>query len=456
MLEHNDELLNEIGDLLATHYETWKECPQEGPEVAFGRYLAATRRQQKLSIAELAQKAGLPESEVLAYEHGLIPQTRIKAQPLQAMATALGEDLAIFLLILGVDIGAEPPPTTQHPDSPATGHRFAPDGNQATARLTPLPISPMPIGRLRLIGRAQSPTEATPTAPSRLFVHRRVQQIVTPLVVGLLLICVGAAHYRFAHPVPLPSPTVSVPISQSCSATAVGTNRLRCPGEQLTSVPAQSTNLEVAAEPAGVASSSAVISSITAKAQSTVVHKPVTTLSSPAALLETNRRTEPAAAPMIPVSLPTQPTASAQPVNPLPPPGEPVASLTEHKVDELENLWCIAQKYYDDGDLYPLICQFNFGDALCSQPLHPGDLLKIPVLADFTALPMPLDTQSLPIAPAKLERFKQIERETVSVNHHKQRGVDYWCEENDDEIYARRQVGSVAQISGAVLNVGLP
>jgi hypothetical protein len=100
MRDQENRLLQEVGELLATHYDTLAPGQQDSPAHAFGRYLRACRECQEISIQELAQKAGVPQVEVLAYERGLLPQRSVRVDSLQRWASALEEEIDAFLLLL--------------------------------------------------------------------------------------------------------------------------------------------------------------------------------------------------------------------------------------------------------------------------------------------------------------------------------------------------------------------
>lgn len=451
MLEHNDQLLNEIGDLLATHYETWKEQPPDRPEVAFGRYLAASRRQQQLSMAELAQRAGIPESEVLAYEHGLIPQSHIKAEPLQALATALAEEVDTFFLLLGVTSGVEPAPTPQLPGSLPPGHRFTPDGNQLVARLAPPPISPAPSRRVPLVGRVPHHQAVRRPSPAPHHPTLRIPAVAMPLVVLLVIFIVGAGQQQLfvAPPMLSTKPMVSKPTQADC-LSLLGASQRNCPSTRLAHQPAPTAVVRI--QPAIMGQGVAVTQAIQQATPVSVEPQVVAAMPSPVVVSSTA-----VAVPLAPTAI----QASYQPqpatvTNSVPVTVAVAEELLSHQVEESENLWCIAKKYYDDGDLYPLLCQYNYGEPLCSQPLHPGDLLFIPVAADFAAKNLALD-QLNPIPSGKLNQFRRIDRATINANSLKLRGVDYWCQDNDDEIYREgKPAESVAQANPIASLEGLP
>ena len=104
MQREENKLLEEIGELLAMHYEDWQMQDHTRPELAFGCYLRSLRRCHQLTIAEVAARTKLPESEILAYERGLIPQNVIKVVSLKALAETLDEEIDTFLLLLEVDL----------------------------------------------------------------------------------------------------------------------------------------------------------------------------------------------------------------------------------------------------------------------------------------------------------------------------------------------------------------
>ena len=72
--------------------------------LGFAKYLRAARLNAKLTPSELARKALISEAEVYGLERAIISSQNIKEESLHGLASALGEDITIFGLMLGRDI----------------------------------------------------------------------------------------------------------------------------------------------------------------------------------------------------------------------------------------------------------------------------------------------------------------------------------------------------------------
>ncbi len=104
----------EFGDLLARRhgqnyyvsFHNKSRVTVDEAAVRFGRYLSSARANTHLSISELAAKARVSETTLIALEQGLILACDIKPRWLRGLAKALGENPQDFNLLLGRQISS--------------------------------------------------------------------------------------------------------------------------------------------------------------------------------------------------------------------------------------------------------------------------------------------------------------------------------------------------------------
>ncbi len=423
MQAEDNKLLEEIGELLAIHYEDWQIQEHSGPEVAFGRYLRSLRRNQQLTIAEVAHQAKLPESEILAYERGLIPQRLIKVVSLKALAETLDEEIDTFLLLLEANLSSEssPKPPAANGDRAGGnyGHRLFPgfkydDHLDITGAVATLEGKNRLVGNSKTAHTAQSTTLLTmhtATAPPKCTLRQvvadplwqiKIYRVWAPLTIFVLIICLQVSIFyprgKAGH--------------HSLSSTAVKSGPTN---------PSQSPHI---GGPSIEASYNPLPKDVLLATQgiSTVAQAPAPKPTVPDKGMQQSTKSEhekqtAELVPFVDISLPII-----------------------HEVDDGENWSCIAKQYYGSATFYPLICLYNFGDAQCTKPVPKGELVEIPAFEDFKREPQ--INQSLANLPNTLvDSFKAISKSTINTNQVEHlRGIDYFCQAGDYERFGEKWV----------------
>jgi transcriptional regulator with XRE-family HTH domain len=448
MQAEDNKLLEEIGELLAIHYEDWQMQEHSGPEVAFGRYLRSVRRVQELTIAQVATRTKLPESEILAYERGLIPQRLIKVVSLKALAETLDEEIDTFLLLLeanlvgetgpkpskGVDGGRAESQRSQgnygHRLFPGYGH---PDHNESTGAVAVLerdgqlgssitkvhavePATPLPIGTV-----VTPPKRTLRQVVADPIWQNKIYRVWAPVATLLLFFCLQVptfhpdwmAGYHFSF-----SPFVQAPKINSDQSL----------GNPL--IAAQMHQRSV--QSSTMAYKMAMTDSLPLRPFSTELAQTFSKqiwwpLIQPNSFDEVFTAKFQAAS----ISIPKQP--SALPSN-LQIANTPIQVV--HMIGAGEGMACIANQYYQNETFYPLLCLYNFGSTQCTQSLQIGHLVTIPVFEDFNQ-DDPQVRQALAQLPAGvINRFKAISRDNVNTNYAERlRGIDYFCQNDDYQNY---------------------
>jgi transcriptional regulator with XRE-family HTH domain len=105
LLDEQEDFLIPLGDILAKSLaglpgHADRELLPDAVAKKVGRYLRACRSRRQWTREYLAKATGLSSAELCALEAGLIPAAMIDAGSVRVLAEALGEDLAMFALLL--------------------------------------------------------------------------------------------------------------------------------------------------------------------------------------------------------------------------------------------------------------------------------------------------------------------------------------------------------------------
>lgn len=449
MRDQDSRLLLEVGELLAAHYDTLALDQQDGPVQAFGRYLQACRECQEISIQELAQEAGVPQVEVLAYERGLLPPQSIKVESLQRLASALEEEIDSFLCLLQSSL-----------------------------------VTPTEVGR-------RSPMLRWLTQSFSNVNKLTLRQVVFSLLFALLFLCVVIRLkqpwlWAPAQPAPKSGDAVSMAPGQSPMVGAAVDNPFPTGGASEGTAPLAIQETDRPATlyirlPMGVIT--ATVASITV---TDMIYKVTVELSRPMATADETSQTHNkarqrppsdrllASLPLTNLMPPLLPVKSelmeiTPPFNP-PEPGSPggaaapsaaAASLPAratgsgeeannaaaatmpftgampivHVISEDENLSCVAEHYYTTPSLYHLICLFNFGNLTCQgQIIKKGDRLSIPTWNDLATA-----NEQMRQYLATINQYMDLQNLLGSANvgafTSRRRGIDYFCLDSDYERF---------------------
>lgn len=448
MQTEDNKLLDEIGELLAIHYEDWQVLGHKGPELAFGRYLRSVRRVQQLTIAEVAARAKLPESEILAYERGVIPQRCIKVVSLKALAETLDEEVDTFLLLLEANlVGKASPTPSKGADGSRSagkrtqgnyGHRLFPgyghiDHNESTG----IVAASAHTSRLRhsnhqvhTVEPATPPPIHTANAPSKRTLRQvvadplwqnKIYRVWAPVVTFLLFFCLQVQAFYPGLKVgyyPLSAPSVQstkVDINKPLDNPSIAVEA-RQRSMQLNTVAskmAMTNSLQL--RPSNIGPSRAISRQVW---WSLAQPSPFDGLFAP------KFQSAPISIPKQPADLPANSQIVDTPI--------PVV----HMIGAGEGLACIANQYYQNETFYPLLCLYNFGSTQCTQPLRIGHLVTIPVFEDFQQSDPQIRQALAQLSAGLINSFKTISRDAVNANQAERfRGIDYFCQGDDYQNY---------------------
>lgn len=449
MSEHTGRLLAEIGDLLAIHYDTLAVEGEQTPQRALGRYLRACRDCQEFTLSEVAQRSGVSESEILAYEHGLIPPNAIKADTLRALAYALGEELDAFLLFLEADLVHQPDLRPDQPDPLWFAGKLA-DLRHLSLRHLSLPVMlALTILSLsfhftsssqpKVVDTPQTQQSALPVALASTLVPEAIE-----IQVGAdtLYISGDFNHWQ-------PQEGTHDPDRWSLSIDLAESTVFSSELPILQTSAGQQVRLIVAVEPVSIEVTPGAIDAVSSASGSFLDPKTVATttnwptegeladhirsgaLTPPGVAAQVKvepERTMPAT--QVIASLPAGREVAATPVIESVESAEPLL----HTIGAGEGFECIGEKYYVKKKLYPLICHYNFPGQECSTIiLRTGDQLAIPTLEDFNA-----QGQLLPQLLQELRIEEDVMPWLTSASVHARqaarRGEAYFCQDDD---YAR-------------------
>jgi hypothetical protein len=449
MSDLNEQVLAELGDLLATHYEDMQAIGEDRPEITLGRYLRACRKWQVLTITEMAAIANVPASEILAYEQGLIPKRRIKIDSLQALAGALDESIERFVLLLEAGLVTEKESGCNIPWK----HRFLSrlstyisDVRQiqayhlwrAVAIVTLLFCFHSTYLMAPAPGQSTEAAVAGYTNTAPLVPPNANEGSTEPL----------AAEQRVATTIRSPARAPVANQSPDSTTAAAPGSELAMAGE-LPIPPARGATrhpflLEATSPPSGetmgaIQDQPAANVGAPGKAslsQDVGINPALAANANPGWLANLFTGAPDALADALATQVPLDNSMTVVEMDDQAPRQElVVAPQLLHTITLRENPWCIAMKYYELGSLYPLICLYNFGNSECGGSLQPGKTLVIPTIENFTSA----NGQSSAIweqtRARELEQLKTISTDFMRVNQSKLRGIDYFCEQEDYEKY---------------------